>query len=356
MGNTLFFTTRLIVAAILTCSAIAAQETDNAGKTVNFRYSQNPKTRNKNQNTAKTNLPNTDPTVKTASSETNNSAEIVRTDLEQTTPPNPENVSIARKTLEITKRANEAAIVPTQTYKVGTGDILFISLQNASKSSSYFTVLNDGTIDYPLSGEMVSVQGLTTEEIEELLKDKIKLYKDPQISVKVRDYSSHTVKVLGMVEKSGDRQIQREAVPMFLIKADSIVQARATQAIVRRANSSIETFDLNDVKTDNILIFPGDIVEFGSVPTSETTKSAAFYYIGGEINVGGQKEFHSGITLSQAILASGGLRRNTIKKVIIRRKNDQGLLVSTEYNLKNIKDGKEPDPVLMSDDTIEIGS
>ena len=309
----------------------AAQNDAAENKQVNFRYSKNPKIRIKTE------------TVPVQNATVSAGGDAVK----------PEN-SIARKTLEIAKRA-AAAIAPTEIYKVGSGDVLFINLQNVSKASSYFTVLNDGTIDYPLTGEMLAVAGLTTDEIEDLLRDKIKLYENPQISVKVRDYSSHSITVLGLVEKSGERRIQREAVPLYLVKADAVVQSKAGQVIVRRSNAAVETLDLKDSKTDDVLIFPGDIVEFASSGNTETAKSNQFYYIGGEINAGGQKDFHSGITLSQAILASGGLRKTTAKKVIIRRKNFQGLLVSTEHNLKNIKDGKEPDPVLQSDDTIEVG-
>ena len=62
------------------------------------------------------------------------------------------------------------------------------------------------------------------------------------------------------------------------------------------------------------------------------------------------------MTLTQAILASGGLRKSTAKKVTIRRKNEQGLLVATEVNLKAVNEGKTPDPALQSGDTIEVGN
>ena len=60
--------------------------------------------------------------------------------------------------------------------------------------------------------------------------------------------------------------------------------------------------------------------------------------------------------MTQAILVSGGLRKDGIKKIIIRRKNTEGLLVSVEYNLKLIKDCKVPDPLLKAGDTIEVGN
>lgn len=266
------------------------------------------------------------------------------------------NNSAASKTFEVVKKATEANISPTEIYKVGAGDILFISLQNApSRETNYFTVLQNGTIDYPLAGEMVSVVGLTAEEIEDFLKEKIKLYENPQISVKIREYNSHAYTVLGMVEKSGEKFLQREAVPLFVVRAEAIVESRANRATIKRKDSDAQIVDLKDPKSGETLIFAGDIVEFGIEETVvSATKAPQFYYIGGEIASGGQKDFYQGLTLTQAILASGGLKNPKSKKVIIRRKNAEGMLIPLEVDLKAVKDGKAIDPVLEVGDTIEI--
>jgi polysaccharide export outer membrane protein len=310
-------------------------------KKVNFGYSQNPKTKAKKENSQ--NSPENAETTETPQA---NVEEI-----------NSTTETIAKKTLEVVKNANKKALAPTENYKIGVGDILFINLQNSSKGSTYFTVLNDGTIDYPLAGEMVSVSGLTTDEIEDVLRERIKLYENPQVSVKIREYSSHKITVLGLVEKTGEKFIQREAVPLFVVRAEAIVQSKANRVIVRRADSKVETFDLKEETSENLLIFPNDIVEFttGDVQSLKGNQSK-FYYVGGEIVSAGQKDFYEGLTLTQAILASGGLKKDAVKKIVIRRKNSEGLLVSTEYNLKLIKDGKVPDPILEAGDTIEIGS
>ncbi len=127
---------------------------------------------------------------------------------------------------------------PTEIYKIGVGDVLFISLQNAPANvSTYFTVLNDGTIDYPLAGEMITVSGLTTEEAESLIRNKIKLYENPQVIVKVREHASHAIKVFGMVEKSGELYLKREAMPLYIVRAEAIVQSRANTVIIKRANA-----------------------------------------------------------------------------------------------------------------------
>ena len=332
-----------VSAFLLTASASVgynfAQSQTEAVKQVNFRYSQNPKTNTKNADQKSV--------LNSANTEGNASSNSTAS----------ENRTIAAKTLEVVKRANAAALSPTETYKIGIGDILIIGLQNAPGSAAnYFTVLSDGTIDYPLAGEMVSIQGLTAEEIEILLEEKIKLYKNPQVVVKVREFASHTFTVLGLVEKAGEKFLQREAMPLYVVRAEAVTKPPATLAIVKRANNSeTEKINLNDPKSDDVLIFPGDIVEFKSSETANAdVQTPQFYYIGGNVNSAGQKDFHPGITLTQAILASGGLKKPNVKKVVIRRKNQEGLLAPLEFDLIAVKNGKQVDPVLLAGDTLEI--
>lgn len=268
---------------------------------------------------------------------------------------NLENRSVTKKTPDVARKANAASVAPTETYKIGSGDVLFISLQNApAKESNYFTVLNNGTIDYPLAGEFVPVAGLTSDQIEDVLKEKIKLYENPQLSVKVREYNSHAFTVLGLVEKPGEKSLTREALPLYVVRAEAVVQSKANRVTIKRKDAEAQQVDLKDPKYGEVLIFPGDIVEFGYDEGS--VQKTQFYYIGGEIVTGGQKDYIQGITLTQSILASGGLKKSSIKKVVIRRKNTAGLLTSTEYDLKAIKEGKAADPVLQAGDTVEIGN
>lgn len=284
------------------------------------------------------------------------SAKIESAPLEGIGEASPESPKTDETKIPETAARTTSNLLPTEIYKVGIGDILYISLQNApAKESTYFTILKDGTIDYPLAGEMVSVAGLTTNEIENVLQEKIKLYENPQVSVKVRENNSHAYTVLGMVEKPGEKFLQREAYPLLVVRAEAIVQARANRAVIKRSNAQTETVDLRDAKSEDVLIYSGDIVEFNSFDSvSEGAKQ--FYYIGGEIVSGGQKDFLKGITLTQAILASGGLKKQSIKKVVIRRKNEAGMLTPTTFDLKAVKDGKIADPEIEAGDTIEIGN
>lgn len=353
----------LVAVFILVAGNVFSQTDQKEKEQANFPYSKNPQTKD-----AQTKKKQTNKTVPRDTAQKKNEEPVKTetedkpiknsTELAEKNPPvDFKSTSSANKTLEIVKREKEKAISPTEIYKVGVGDILFISLENAPPNvSTYFTVLKNGAIDYPLAGGLNFVLGMTTDEIENELRSKIKLFENPQLSVKVREHSSHKITVLGLVEKPGIKYLQREAVPLFVIRAEAIVQPKANQVAIRRAETKeTEKFNLLDSDNDNVLIFPGDIVEFSSlVAENVETVVPEFYYIEGNIKRGGQKKFFKGITLTQAVIASGGLQRSRITRVYLRRKNKYGLLITRVYNLKKIKNGLEPDPQLQAGDTIEI--
>jgi protein involved in polysaccharide export with SLBB domain len=266
-----------------------------------------------------------------------------------------ENSSLAMRTREVAKRSATKPKAITDTYKIGVGDILDIRiLNNANKSSSLFTVLEGGTIDYPLAGEEpLQIAGLTTDEVSDLLKEKIKLYENPDVAVNVRDYVSHTVSVLGSVEKAGLKALRREAIPLYVILAEAIPTQNANKvSIVRASDKQTVTLDLEDNET---LVYAGDIIRVLNQPTTPNTSvQARFYFVAGNVVNAGQKDFHEGITLTQAIFAAGGLKKSKAKSVVIRRKNEQGMLIPTAFDLKAIKEGKLADPILQAGDTVDV--
>lgn len=235
--------------------------------------------------------------------------------------------------------------LPTESYKIGGNDVLYIKLKNVDSHSGYYTVRPDGTIDFPLAGEMVVVAGKSTEEVESMLKARIKLFADPRPEVRIRDYASHKVSVFGSVANAGERSLQREAVPFFVIKAASMVLPEATAAKITPPGQESVTYDLSAPELENYLIFPGTVIEFLSVK--------ATYYVTGKNVVTGERSLTPGMTLMQASIAAikkGG----EPKKGVIRRRNNTGILSILEFDLKAVKSGRIADPALISGDIIEI--
>jgi len=114
-----------------------------------------------------------------------------------------------------------------------------------------------------------------------------------------------------------------------------------------RGGASHLTLDLNDPMAINATVIDGDVI-------SVTGRPQEFYYIAGRINYPGQKNFQNGITLLQSILAAGGTTKQNESIVEISRAGADGLLVTTKYNLKEIKAGKTEDPKLLAGDRIQV--
>jgi polysaccharide export outer membrane protein len=244
-------------------------------------------------------------------------------------------------------------IFPTETYRVGVGDVLYINIENVIQSSGYFTVRPDGTIDFPIAGDFVAVAGKTTQEIEASIKPNIRIVSSPKIAVKVREFASHKVTVTGHVEQPGERSLQREAVPLFVIRAESLVDSKATRVAITSAGADKpQVFDLRNPKTNDVLIYPGSTVDFISDEEGRAITPDAFYFIAGPAPVGGQKQYTRGMTLYQAVIAAG--TKGDAKKATVRRKNGNGAYVTTEFDLRSIRDGKISDPPLMAGDLIEL--
>lgn len=256
-------------------------------------------------------------------------------------------------TSNTTPATNTTNVPLTSLYRVGVGDVLDIRLLNVqTRQSTLYTIMAGGLLEYPLVGDPLTVAGSTTDEIAARLTEELRrrqVFAAPQVSVAVRDYVSHTVTVSGLVGNAGTRVIRREAVPLYVVLAESQPRPEAGRAtITRRASGENLTIDLTDTTAMNTLVQSGDVIAVqGRLPQ--------FFYIGGQVGAPGQKDFHAGMTLTQAILASGGATRFAGGRARVSRQAADGRLVSTEYNLRDIEQGRTPDPQIQPGDRIELG-
>jgi protein involved in polysaccharide export with SLBB domain len=238
----------------------------------------------------------------------------------------------------------------TDIYRVGVGDVLDIRLLNAANTrSTLFTVVEGGVIDLPLAGGSISVAGLTPEEIQNVIAAELKrraVEDKAQVSVGVRQYLSHAVTVTGLVIHPGSVFLRRERVPLYLVMAEAQLRNDGNRIVIMRAGTASEPHDLSNPATLNLHVQSGDVIAVSSRPQE-------FYYIAGRINYPGQKSFQAGITLLQAILASGGTAKQE-NKVEISRAGADGKLVTVVYNIKQIKAGAVEDPKLQPGDRIEV--
>lgn len=258
-------------------------------------------------------------------------------------------LTLAEKTRRVVRQTSRDSLEPTEIYRVGVGDVLFINLEDAA--ARYYTVLVDGTIDYPLAGKLVTVVGLTTEEIEELLREKIRLYADPRVTVKVRDYASHRIRVEGKA-KEGEHFLRREAMPLLIVRTMVGAAPEATRVVVERGKEETRVLDLSDPESDRFLVEQGDVLKFID-PTETPFVAEQFFFFGEKICDGGKKDLHPGLTLMQAVFEACGGMSERVRKVSILRKAENGRYVTLKYDLREILRGNQTDPSLEAGDMID---
>jgi protein involved in polysaccharide export with SLBB domain len=255
------------------------------------------------------------------------------------------------------KPASPAApsVSPADIYRIGIGDVLDIRLLNGQdpRQNTLYSVVAGGVLDYPLLRDPLTVAGMTTDELAAQLVAEFRhrgLYEKPQVRVSVREYASHAVLVSGLVNDPGTKILRREAIPLYVVVAESQPKAEAGRAVIfSRATGKSVTVDLNDPALLNTPVQSGDVVTL-------TARPPEFFYVGGEIGSPGQKDFHPGLTLTQALLASGGVTKAAGERVRVSRQGPDGRLVSTEYNLREIEGGVVPDPALRPGDRVEVSA
>ena len=250
----------------------------------------------------------------------------------------------------VTPKADEAEL--SLVYRVGVGDVLDVRLRDVpANKSSLFTVSASGLLEHPILAQPLKVLGLTTDEISQRIVSDLKsraIHEAPEVLVGVREYVSHTLLVSGLVKQPGQKVLRREGVPLYVVIAEAQPMPEAGRALIisQRANRAI-TVDLSNPKLMDLLVSSGDVITVQPSPKQ-------YFYIGGEIKSPGEKSFRSGMTLTQSILAAGGLTRDARQEIRIARDGGDGRLVVARYKLKDINSGKLQDPLIEPGDRITV--
>lgn len=239
----------------------------------------------------------------------------------------------------------------TRIYRIGIGDVLDVRLGNESATqATLFAVTPSGLLEHPILATPLQVSGLTVDETRSQLEDDLKrraVDENPRVLVAVREYLSHAIIVSGLVKDPGTKLLRREAIPLYVVIADAQPADDAGRAtLIRHENGEAVVVDLSKPTEMNLLVRPGDVITVQANPKQ-------FFYVGGEVKAPGEVQFRPGLTLTQAILAAGGLSRES-KEAHVAREGDKGFLTSTRYKLKDINKGKLADPLVQPGDRITV--
>ncbi|MEN6559565.1 MAG: polysaccharide biosynthesis/export family protein [Acidobacteriota bacterium] len=255
--------------------------------------------------------------------------------------------------------AQEASL-PVIDYRIGTRDLLQITIFEHAELNQTVRVSEDGSVTLVLLGK-VAVSGLTAQDLEKklvaLLKEKY--INDPQVTVFIQEYQR--VSILGAVGRPGQYEIVG---PTNLLQIISQAGGMTTEAanelyIYRdepngrktRLSVNIRDLTINGKYDLNVTLQPKDVI---FIPADQTL--TVFVY--GEVRNPGALQYKASkkITLLQAIAQAGGPTEWASRsKVTITRKNPQtGKEIKIPVNLKNIISNKLSDIILEDGDVVII--
>jgi polysaccharide export outer membrane protein len=258
-------------------------------------------------------------------------------------------------------KPNETAKV-VETYRIGPGDVLEVNVFDNEDLSRLVTVQHAGEISFPLLGD-IQVAELTVREVRERLTEL--LAKDylvnPQVVVKVKEYRSQWVTLVGEVARPGKYYLEGPKTLLELLtEAGGFTQKAGGEVAVTRLSGSFEdgstlvkvrlARDMPQEEQKRALalgLSSGDLV---------TVAAEEFCYVTGEVKTPGSYPLTGGLTVLKAISLAGGLTKFGAKgKVEILRKNAAGEPERIKVDLDEIESGKKPDLPLAAEDIIKVG-
>ena len=245
-------------------------------------------------------------------------------------------------------------------YRVGPGDVLDVAVLGNADLTRTATVQPTGSITFPLLNE-VPVAGLTVSEIQRrltalLIKDFLV---DPHVEVKVKEFQSQFVIVLGEVNTPG-RKVLRGGSRLVdvLVEAGGFTPRASGEIVITRTEGSFEggskilrmrlggTFSAQDYVGLELALRNGDVI---------TAPARQYVTVEGEVQRPGRYAIEGDLTVTGAISTAGGLTRFGSSDVKLRRiEAGTGRVTITKVDLKDVRKGKRPDPPVAPNDVITV--
>jgi polysaccharide export outer membrane protein len=250
---------------------------------------------------------------------------------------------------------------PEPEYRLGAGDVLEVTVFGNDDLSRTTTVQTNGAISLPLLGE-VAVAGLTVSEVKQKLTSLLArdFLVNPQVDVKVKEYLSQFVTVLGEVNSPGKKGLRgRTRLIDVLVESGGFTPRASGEVSITRGEGTFEgggrvlrlrfgsaSPSAIDQINMELLLRNGDII----------TALPKFYVtVEGEVTRPGRYVLEGDLTVTGAISTAGGLTRYGKNDVQVRRVDAlTGKTTIIEVDLKDVRKGKKPDPPLLPNDVVTV--
>lgn len=221
-----------------------------------------------------------------------------------------------------------APATATAEYRLGSGDVLRISVYQNPDLTLETRVSEAGVLSFPLLGT-IKIGGLSVTQAEKLIADGLRngnFVKQPQVTIVVVQVKGNQASVLGQVNRPGRFPIEVADMRLtdLLANAGGVASSGAEIVILsgtRNGQAFRTEIDLPALfapggRSQDILVQNGDVLWVDRAP---------MVYIYGEVQRPGAMRLERGMTLMQSLATGGGLtQRGTEKGIRVHRKGADG--------------------------------
>jgi polysaccharide export outer membrane protein len=242
-------------------------------------------------------------------------------------------------------------LYPGEDFRLETGDLIAVRVFLQPDYQATIRVDADGNVLLPFIGS-VNVRGLTVRAAQTLIADRLRTgqyYKDPEVTIQVLDTVNGSVIITGEVRGVVPVTNERSLREVLLLAGGLPSNASHTIKIVRPGQADPIVVDLGtDLASStaaNIPVHAHDIIQI--------TRASVVYVLGAFAHQGAVPlDQASPLTLLQLAALSGGIgfegQYDDLR--LIRTVGTERKLV--EVDIKKVRDGKAPDPVLQANDIV----
>ncbi len=249
-----------------------------------------------------------------------------------------------------------AANAQKESLLIGPGDMVQVNVVDTPEMEQQTRVMDTGAIPLAYLGD-VKIAGETPSAAAATIRDLLiakNVMKHPQVTVRVEEYATEDVSVLGQVHTPGSYPITTaQSILKVLSLAGGLTEMADRHVTIRRRGSSEEVNyyvsnnsqqALSDVATVN----PGDTV---LVP------SAALIYVMGDVSKPGGYPIStndSRLSVLQAISMAGSVNKTAVQSHVRLIRTVGETRVDLPVHLDAIEKGKQADIALQPNDVLFI--
>jgi len=241
-------------------------------------------------------------------------------------------------TTSATPLANQSMLYPGEDFKLGPGDLIAVRVFMQEYSQTARLGL-DGSVELPFIGS-VPLEGLTVRAAQTLIADRLRtgeFFKNPEVTIQVLESLNGSVTIAGEVKAvvpiTGARRLidvlsAAGGLPAAASHTVKIVRPGVPEPIVVNLGADMAASD-----QATLLVYPRDIIQIA--------RAGVVYVLGAFAH-----------QLLQLAALSGGInyegRYGDLR--LIRTVGTERKVV--EVDIKKVRDGKAPDPVLQPNDIV----